>query len=306
MSVTSRGELTAVMIFRNFIYYIKEAFCSIFRNGWMSFASVSVVTVTLLMLGSFILLNKNVEFLAAEIKNQVEIIARVEETLTPPEVERLRAQVIQLEKVAEVRFVSKEEALQNLKAQLGDVVAGYEEEGRNPLRDSFEIRTVIPEDIPEVAAELAALPGIAEVDYGADVVPKLFSVTNMVKWIGMAFMVGLAVTAVFLIANTIKLTVTARAKEIMIMKWVGATEWFIRWPFVFEGILLGSVGALIPALILQYLYAEAFTWARINLYFLPLVEPEAILGELTKLLLLLGASIGTLGSIFSIRRFLIV
>ncbi|NLN06213.1 MAG: ABC transporter permease [Firmicutes bacterium] len=292
------------MIFRNFIYYIKEAFCSIFRNGWMSFASVSVVTVTLLMLGSFILLNKNVEFLAAEIKNQVEIIARVEETLPPPEVERLRAQVIQLEKVAEVRFVSKEEALQNLKAQLGDVVAGYEEEGRNPLRDSFEIRTVIPEDIPEVAAELAALPGIAEVDYGADVVPKLFSVTNMVKWIGMAFMVGLAVTAVFLIANTIKLTVTARAKEIMIMKWVGATEWFIRWPFVFEGMLLGAVGALIPTLILQRLYAEAFTWTRINLYFLPLVEPEAILGELTKLLLLLGASIGTLGSIFSIRRFL--
>ncbi|HHX74820.1 MAG TPA: ABC transporter permease [Firmicutes bacterium] len=292
------------MIFRNFFYYIREAFCSIYRNGWMSFASVSVVTVTLLMLGSFVLLNSNVEFLAAEIKNQVEIIARVEETLTPPEVEQLRSRVIQVEKVAEVRFVSKEEALQNLKAQLGDVVAGYEEEGRNPLRDSFEIRTVIPEDIPAVAAELAVLPGIAEVDYGADVVPKLFSVTNMMKWIGMVFMAGLAVTAIFLIANTIKLTVTARAKEIMIMKWVGATEWFIRWPFVFEGILLGSVGALIPALILQYLYAEAFTWARINLYFLPLVEPEAILGELMKLLLLLGASIGMLGSILSIRRFL--
>lgn len=291
------------MIIRNFIYFIKEAFCSIARNGWMSFASVSVVAITLLILGSFTLLNLNVEHIANEIKEQVEIIARVDENCGPEEVEKLRVSLIQLAQVEEVRFVSKEEALERLKEQLGEFMEGYEQE-RNPLRDSFEIRTINPEDVPAVAAEIQKIPGIAAVDYGAEVVDKLFRSTNAIQWVGLAFMIGLAGTALALIANTIKLTVNARAKEIMIMKWVGATEWFIRWPFIFEGIILGTIGALIPSLLLIYLYGEAFNWARMNLYFLPLVAPEQVLVDLSKLLLLLGASIGALGSMFSMRRFL--
>ncbi|NLM52122.1 MAG: ABC transporter permease [Firmicutes bacterium] len=291
------------MLIRNFLYYIKEAFCSIGRNGWMSFASISVVTITLLILGSFILLNLNVEHIANEIKEQVEIIARVDENCRPDEVEKIRVSLIQIAQVEEVRFVSKEEALERLKEQLGEFMEGYEQE-HNPLRDSFEIRTINPEDVPAVAAEIKKIPGIAAVDYGAEVVDKLFRSTNVIQWVGFAFMIGLAGTAMALIANTIKLTVNARAKEIMIMKWVGATEWFIRWPFIFEGIILGTIGALIPSLILIYAYGEAFNWARMNLYFLPLVAPEQILMDLSKLLLLLGATIGALGSMLSMRRFL--
>lgn len=292
------------MLIRNIIYYFKEAFASILRNGWMSFASIAVVTVTLFIFGSFFLLNTNVQYVTDDIKEQVEIIAYVQNDLTAAETEQLRLQLIQLDKVKEVKYVSKEEALERLREQLGDLVAGYEEEGRNPLDDSFEVRTTIPEDIPEVAAVIETLPGIRRVDYGTDVVKKLFNFIAAVKWVGLAFMIGLAFTAMFLIANTIKLTVNARAKEIMIMKWVGATEWFIRWPFVIEGIILGSLGSLLPALGLTYLYNEAVTWAQINLYFLPLVNPDIILAPLVKLLLLIGATIGGLGSLFSMRRFL--
>ncbi len=304
MSVMSGGGNTLIMAVRNWVYYIKEAFSSIIRNGWMSFASIGVVTVTLFILGSFMLLNINVEHLTSEIKNQVEIIAYVDEGLVVDEVDKLRVSLIQMEKVEEVRFVSKQEALIRLQSQLGELVEGYSEDGRNPLRDSFEIRTIIPEDISEVAASLQAMPGIARVDYGTEVVEKLFRFTGAVQWIGLAFMIGLALTAMFLIANTIKLTVNARSREIMIMKYVGATEWFIRWPFLIEGVFLGTIGALIPVVILSYLYGQTVGWAKLNLYFLPLVSPEIVIEQMVRTLFVLGTFIGGVGSLISIRRFL--
>jgi len=285
-------------------YYIKEAFRSIFRNNWMSLASIAVVAVTLFILGSFMLLNINVEYLTEEIKGQVEIIAYVERDIDTEDLDELRIRVIRLPQVEEVRFVDRYEALLRLKDQLGDMVAGYGEGRPSPLRDSFEIRTNIPEDIPAVAALLREMPGIASLDYGQDIVERLFQFTSAVRWVGLAFMLGLALTAAFLIANTIRLTVNARAGEIMIMKYVGATEWFIRWPFLIEGMLLGAFGALLPRFLLTYMYGQVVAWAELNLVFLPLVSPGAILGEMGTTLLVLGTGIGCLGSLVSIRRFL--
>lgn len=292
------------MLIRNGLYYIKEACHSIYRNGWMSFASIVVVAVTLFILGSFILLNINVEYIAEDIKQQVEIVVFVDELLTPEELDSLRVSLIRMAKVEEVRFVSRENALERLKEQLGPLLEGYEENERNPLRDSFEIRTIIPEDIPAVAAEVSKLPGSARVDYGRGVVEQLFSITGAVRWVGLVFMAGLALTAMFLIANTIKLTVNARAKEIMIMKYVGATEWFVRWPFFIEGIMLGFFGALLPTILLVLIYSRAVAWASLNLHFLPLASPDTVIIELARLLLVLGTVIGSIGSLISMRRFL--
>ncbi len=292
------------MLIRNWLHFIKEAFRSVYRNGWMSFASIGVVAVTLFILGSFILLNINVEYISEDIKQQVEIVAFVDESLASDQLDSLRVSLIQMGKVEEVRFVSREDALERLKEQLGPLVEGFEGSGRNPLRDSFEIRAIVPEDIPAVAEEVTELPGIARVDYGRGVVEQLFSITSAVRWIGIAFIIGLALTAMFLIANTIKLTVNARAKEIMIMKYVGATEWFVRWPFLIEGILLGFLGALLPTVFLMFIYSEAVAWTNLNLHFLPLVSPGVVIMELAKLLLVLGTVVGGIGSLVSMRRFL--
>lgn len=290
---------------RSWGYCLPEAFRSIVRNSWMSFASVGAVAVTLFILGSFMLLNVNVEYLTNQIKDQVEIIAYVDEALSGAEVDRLRVSLIQMDRVEEVRFVSRQEALQLLKEDLGEeMVAGFEADGRNPLRDSFEIRAIIPEDIPQVAAELEAMPGIARIDYGTAVVEKLFRFAGAVRWVGLFFMGGLALTALFLIANTIKLTVAARSTEIMIMKFVGATEWFVRWPFLIEGLALGSFGALLPTLALIYLYGQTVAVAQVHLNFLPLVPPQEIVWQLSRILLLLGTAIGGAGSLLSMRRFL--
>jgi len=290
---------------RSWGYYLTETLHSILRNAWMSFASAGAVAVTLFILGSFMLLNMNVEYLTGQIKDQVEIIAYVEEQLPDAEVDRLRVSLIRLEKVEEVRFVPRQEALQRLKKDLGEeIVAGFEGDGRNPLRDSFEIRTIIPEDIPGVARELEVMPGIARVDYGTGVVEQLFRFTGAVKWVGLFFMAGLTLTALFLIANTIRLTVAARSTEIMIMKFVGATEWFVRWPFLLEGFALGSIGALVTVLALAYLYGQTVIMARTYLTFLPLVPPQEVLRQTASVLLLLGAAIGVAGSLLSMRRFL--
>ncbi|MCL5982183.1 MAG: permease-like cell division protein FtsX [Firmicutes bacterium] len=292
-------------MFRSWGYCLPEAFRSIVRNSWMSFASVGAVAVTLFILGSFMLLNVNVEYLTNQIKDQVEIIAYVDEVLSGAEVDRLRVSLIQMDRVEEVRFVSRQEALQRLKEDLGEeMVAGFEADGRNPLRDSFEIRAIIPEDIPQVATELEAMPGIARIDYGTAVVEKLFRFAGAVRWVGLFFMGGLALTALFLIANTIKLTVAARSTEIMIMKYVGATEWFVRWPFLIEGLALGSFGALLPTLALIYLYGQTVAVAQVHLNFLPLVPPQEIVWHLARILLLLGTAIGGAGSLLSMRRFL--
>jgi cell division transport system permease protein len=290
---------------RSWAYYLTETLHSILRNSWMSFASAGAVAITLFILGSFMLLNVNVGYLTNQIKDQVEIIAYVDEKLPEAEVDELRVALIRLARVEEVRFVPRQEALQRLKEDLGaEIVAGFEAEGRNPLRNSFEIRTIIPEDIPAVAAELQAMPGIARVDYGTVVVEQLFRFTGAVKWVGLFFMAGLAMTALLLIANTIKLTVAARSTEIMIMKHVGATEWFVRWPFLLEGLALGSFGALVPVLALIYLYGQAVTMAQAYLSFLPLVPPQEVIWRTSSILLLLGATIGGVGSLLSMQRFL--
>jgi cell division transport system permease protein len=300
----SGREFIASMV-RSWGYYLTEALHSILRNAWMSFASTGAVAVTLFVLGSFMLLNFNVEYLTNEIKGQVEIIAYVDEQLPAEDVDRLRVSLIRLDKVEEVRFVSRQEALQRLKEDLGEeMVAGFEDARRNPLRDSFEIRTIVPEDIPAVAAELESLPGIARVDYGTLVVERLFQFTDAVKWVGLFFMGGLALTALFLIANTIRLTVVARSAEIMIMKFVGATEWFVRWPFLIEGLALGSIGALVTVLALGYLYGQTVAMAQAYLSFLPLVPPQEIVGRTATVLLLLGGVIGGTGSLLSMRRYL--
>ncbi len=295
------------MHIRSLLYFFGEALKSILRNGWMSLASIAVVAITLLILGSFMVLNRNVNEFTQHIKEDVQIVLYVEEEATAAVQMELQQKLIAHPEMQEVRFVSKSEAMERLMDRLGDrahLVEYYMDEESNPLRNSYELRTRIPEDIPQVAREIERYPGVDYVDYGSGVVEPLFQFTGVVRWVGLLFMGGLAVTAVFLISHTIRLTVYIRRKEIMIMKYVGATEWFIRWPFIFEGLILGFVGALIPIFIIQYSYRTAVVWMQENIYFISMLPPEAVMQELVALLIPLGMILGVVGSGISVRRFL--
>jgi cell division transport system permease protein len=291
--------------FNGFLYAWGEAFRSLYRNRWMSIASVGVVVVTLLMLGTFMMISLNITHITDVVKSQVEIVVYVDENAAPDQQSQLQARLTAHSELSEVRFVSREEALQRLQGQLGDLLEGYEVDEENPLRDSYEIRTVVPESVTEIAQELEGYPAVASVYYGQGVVENLFNVTRALQLVALGLMVLLAVTAVFLIAHTIKLTVYIRSREIMIMKYVGATNWFIRWPFVLEGLTLGLLGALLPLIILFYLYQLSVDWVVANnLLFLSLLPVSAIMFELAKYLVPLGTGLGILGSSFSMGRFL--
>lgn len=294
------------MHIRSLFYFLGEALKSIVRNGWMSIASTGVVAITLLILGSFMVLSVNVNLVTQDIKEQVQIALYIDETADEDTRAELEGLLIRHPQLEQVSYVSKEDAFIRLKQQLGDrsyLLDGYEDL-ENPLPDSYEIRTIIPEDISKVAQEVSSYPGVDYLDYGSQVVEPLFQFTGLLRWIGLGFMAGLAVTAIFLIAHTIRLTVYIRRKEIMIMKYVGATDWFIRWPFIFEGLILGLMGAVIPIFILYYSYQVAVLWMQSNILFIALIPPDEIINEMVKILIPLGIVLGVLGSGISVRRFL--
>ena len=286
-------------------YVLRETFKGLFRNRWMCITSTGVVAVTLLMLGIFMLLSLNVTHITDLVKEQVEIVAYIDDQANRSTVAALRQKLEDNPGVLEARYVSSEEHMERLRRQLGGVLEGYDTEMDNPLLASFEVRATVPENVSTLAAEIESYPGVSEVFYGQDYVENLFSVTRVLQYLGLALMVGLSVTAVFLISHTIGLTVMMRKKEIVIMKYVGATNWFIRWPFILEGLLMGLVGAILPMVALYYLYQYALDWVAVNnLAFISMLPLQEVILEVGRYLLPLGIGLGILGSGFSIGRFL--
>lgn len=293
------------MRIRTWAYFIREAVLSLIRNAWMTVASIGTVTVALLILGTFMILAVNLDHMAATVESQVEITAYLDDGLQDKEITDIGKKISAIAGIDQVKYVSKGEALKRLGDRLGDqksLLEGYEND--NPLRNSFEIRSQKAEDVTKVAQATEKVKGVAEVKYGREIVDKLLKFTRVVRIVGIALMVALAVAALFIIANTIRLTVYARRREISIMKFVGGTDWFIRWPFVIEGLFLGVIGSSVAAMVLVYLYRAILRNVEINLPILPLVGANPLLGNLVKLLLTTGGLIGMVGSTISLRKFL--
>lgn len=210
-------------------YYFREAFQSVLRNSWLSVASIGVVAVSLLILGGSLLLVLNANNIAANLESSVEISVFLKDETSSEEIEELENKIKDQPEVAEVKFVSKAEALEEMKENFGDnedILAGLEE--KNPLPDTFRIKTVVVEQVEPLARQLESFDQVDQVRYGQGVVEKLLALSKWVRTAGMVTMFLLGIAAVFLIATTIRLSVFARRKEIGIMKMLGATNWFVR------------------------------------------------------------------------------
>ncbi|OEH86794.1 cell division protein FtsX [Desulfuribacillus stibiiarsenatis] len=285
--------------------HLREGYKNLSRNSWMSFAAVGAVSVSLFILGVFLLLAMNVSYMAEKLEEQVEIRVFVDELANENEVEAIDAKLRSLVDVKEVVFISKEEGLEILKKGLGEessVLDGLENE--NPLRDAFYVKSFHPRQVGDLAKKIEKIPFVAEVKYGRDTVEALFSVTTIVRNVGLIFSIGLAFTSLFLIANTIRLTIYARRKEIEIMKLCGATNWFIRWPFFLEGMWMGFLGSLLPILLIGVGYFELLRRQKTSIYFLELMPFDPFIYQLAILLTGSGVFIGVIGSMMSVRRFL--
>lgn len=287
--------------------HVREGAKSLIRNGWMTFASISAVTVTLLLTGVFIILLLNMNAIASQIEDDVEVRVYIDRTAKQEQMDALKKQIETIAEVESVTFVSKEEGLENLIESLGDDGEAFESlRDENPLPDMYVIKTKIPQDTVVVAKKVEAFDHVEEVRYGKGTVEKLFKVVEVARNIGAILIIGLVFTALFLIANTIKLTILSRSKEIEIMKLVGATNAFIRWPFFIEGLLLGLIGSIIPITVLvigyNFIYNE-FN-AKMKTLFVELLPVSPFVYQLSAILVFTGIFIGVWGSLTSIRKFL--
>jgi len=277
------------------------------RNGWMTFASVSAVAITLLILGFCLILALNVNHIAVNVEKQVEIRVFMDVLADKKMVSEVESQLREIPQIDTITFVSKEQGLKQLKNSFGEQAKLFEGlEKENPLNDSFVVKPKLPQDTAAIAKKIKQFDHVEDVQYGEGTVERLFAVTSTIRNVGILFIIGLAFTAMFLIANTIKLTIVARKREIEIMKLVGATNWFIRWPFFVEGLLMGISGSLIPILLLcvGYYYVVDMVNGQITAFFFNLLPMFPLVYQITAILIGIGAFIGIWGSVVSVRRFL--
>ena len=229
----------------------------------------------------------------------------LEDDFSRDDARELETDLKKMQGVEKVTFVPKEEAMEIFKERLGDQKSLLEAlDETNPLPDSFEVMLKQPEMVKTAAENIERLEGVEMAKYGQDVMEHLFDITRLIRIFGFALMFVLALATLFIIANTIRLTVFARRKEIAIMKYVGATDWFIRWPFVLEGMVMGLLGSVIASLVLRFSYSGITAKIYSTLAFLPLIPEHPFLNYVTFVVIIGGMFMGAVGSAVSIKRFL--
>ncbi|MED5074773.1 permease-like cell division protein FtsX [Anoxybacillus geothermalis] len=295
------------MTLHTFKRHVRESMKSLGRNGWMTFASASAVTVTLLLVGVFFVVMFNINHFAQKVENDVEIRVHIELTADNQQKNALRRQIEAIPNVKEVRYSSKDEELKRLIKSMGEEGSSFRLfEQDNPLSDVYVVKAARPQDTVKIAKQIETLPFVHKVNYGQGTVEKLFDALKVARNVGLVLILGLLFTAMFLISNTIKITIFARRREIEIMRLVGATNGFIRWPFFLEGLWLGMLGALFPIAALSIVYYNVYQvyeqW--VSLPFFELLPFSPFMWQLSGLLLVIGAGIGIWGSVMSVRKFL--
>ena len=280
----------------------REGFKNLFRNGWMTLAAISGVAVTLLILGVSLIISVNIQNILFNIESELQFNAYVSDQVQMSQLPALTHDIASLQGIKQVKLVTKQQALSSMKKTLGanaDLLNGL----GNPLPNEFVVKVDDPKMITQLAAKVEGIHGIQKVQSGASFVPRLLSVLSIVRDTSVIFIIALLLMGMFLISNTIKITIFTRRREIEIMKLVGATDGFIRGPFFVEGTLMGIVGAFIPSIILNQVY---FLIQKNILLFPPfsLMPDPIVMNKVLPILYAVGLLIGAWGGIVSMRKYL--
>ncbi|QQY80045.1 cell division protein FtsX [Keratinibaculum paraultunense] len=296
------------MKFRIFKNMIKQGFQGMWRNRGMGLASVGSITAVLIILGIVLIMVLSINNVVIEIKNKFdEIQIFLEDDITDEQLDYIEEQAKANEGVLSVIYQSKEQAMEIMKEDWGENAYLLEGLETNPLQNSFIVKLKGIEYADSVVNKIKELEGIDEVKYYQDVIEKLVLLAKYVRGGGLIITAILILVSIFIISNTIKITVTAREREINIMKYVGATNGYIRGPFIIEGVLFGLAGAFLSILIVNYGYRYFFNAVNDKLYVLftvYLVPPIALMKDISIIFIAIGMGIGALGSLLSLKRFL--
>ncbi len=289
-------------------YNVSEGTKSLWRNRSMSMASIASVAASLFVLGvvlSIVLNINNFAIMAQKQFDNIQIF--LVDEMDADDIARFRRKIENISGVSKVDFESKDMAMQNLKERWGDDAYLLEGLENNPLQNSMIIEVTNITLADEVVNQIKDDKYIDSISYYKDVIDKMLTLSRIISTAGLVIILILSVVSLFIIANTIKITLYARKKEINIMKYIGATNWFIRWPFIIEGMTLGFLGSAISLVLVYALYAFVFSklstesYALIGGYLLPVAT---IFDNITIVFVSMGIGIGILGSIVSLRRYL--
>lgn len=293
---------------KNLPKHFKTSLVNLWRNGAMTFSSIFAVTITLLLIGVISVLALNVQDISANIEEGVRIYVKLERSIDENAENEVGKQIKQLKGVASATYFSKDEELSKLIDKQGEdgkeLFESYRDD--NPLGAAYEVEAKDPTKLASLAKKIKDIPNVNSVNYGGDSTQSMVSTLNTIQTSGTVFIVGLVIVALFMISNTIKITITARSTEISIMRMVGASNWYIRIPFMLEGMLIGLFGAIIPILVLVYGYGALYNYTGGSLMssMLVLKAPMPFIRDFSFILAGLGAGVGLIGSFVSIRRFL--
>ncbi|NLO46810.1 MAG: ABC transporter permease [Clostridiales bacterium] len=286
-------------------YFIKEGVSSIFTHGFMSFASIFIIMACLIIMGSFSLLAVNMEYIIRNMEKQNQVVAFVDESLTPEQAQALESDIKAVPNVASVRYVTREEAYESFLDQYKDIKL-FEDVGSSILRDRYVMTLHDIEQMAQTRDDLRAIYGIAGVNAHLEIAKGFVTVRNIVGAVSISLVVILLIVSVFIMSNTVKLTTFNRREEIAIMKMVGATNSFIRWPFVFEGMMLGVLGSLLAYLLQWGLYSFAVDRMSrsVALSFITFLKYEVIAIPMLIVFAGIGLLVGIGGSLFAIKNYL--
>ena len=295
------------MKLRTIRYYIREAFRSIIVNRFMSIASIFAVASSIFIVAVFYIIGANMEFFMHQLEEQMGIAVFINLDITPGGQVILENRIRSIPNVSDVHFVCRYDALEDMTERMTEeLMRGLRLD--NPLPDAFsvELSDLIHHDQVEHAIRELTAYGVDGIRSAAETAQVLSTISGVVSIVSALLVIVLAAISIIIITNTIRITVNARKTEINIMKYVGATDWFIRWPFVIEGMIIGLLGGAVPAFICMFGYSRVVgAIADIpQLQFIMFMPEEHIMMYVFPMALILGMAIGLLGSITSVKRHL--
>lgn len=291
---------------RRFGYYWKEGFRNIFKHGFMSIAAVLIMVACLILTGTVTLIAYNIDLSITELQQSNEIVVWIDEDLTTREARALGSEFNRIDNIATIEFVDRDEALEDYRQQLGEDADILEDYGsdNNPLRNSFVFTMKDPSQAEDTIAQIEAVEGTDDVRADEAVISRLMQIQRVFNIVALAMVVGLAVISIFIISNTVKLAMFARREEISIQKIVGATNWFIRWPFVIEGMVLGLLAGGLAFLAQWGLYTELHGIVSGVIPYFQIVPFESVRWLVLGVYCGAGVLFGIGGSVTSIRKFM--
>lgn len=297
-------------LFRIFGMTIRDAFKSVFRNFSLSLASISCITITLVIVTISLIASVNVNNFADLIKKDVTMVIFLDSDTTQEEENVIHEQLKLIENINQdsIQFQSKGQIKTEMAATddtLNEIMGSWSEE-ENPLKDTFLVQVNDIKLIHQTAEEVKALENVSTVNYGEGMIERLISSFETVQMVSVWVVIALIVVTVFLIVNTIKLTIYSRKREISIMRVVGASNFTIKTPFVVEGMIFGALGAIIPIVIATYGYLAFYNHCNGQLFspIIKLVSPEPFIYWISLAILIIGMIVGMIGSYQAVRKYL--